>query len=286
MGVPKRRRYRTSAAAFVSGITLAAPIMRAMRRYDIVTFDCYGTLIDWESGIAKAFRDAGLDDRDAVLRAYAEHEPIAEEPPFRPYREVLGDVARRVAHALGPDVADTSFLAESLPSWTPFPDTNGALERLRAAGYRLGILSNVDDDLLAATRRLFTVDFDLVVTAQQVRSYKPRHARPSATCRGCTRRKATSTTSCRRTRCASRTPGSTVAARRSSPAACRRSASSATSRRSPARSPDQKRQLRPNDTLNGCSYGSLSPPSTRPSSMSPSERLNMNSVPPSSSASR
>ena len=145
-----------------------------MRRYDIVTFDCYGTLIDWEQGIADAFRDAGLElDRDAVLRAYAEHEPIAEQPPFRPYRDVLGDAARRVAQALGWQIDDSSFLTESLPSWTPFPDTNAALERLRGAGYRLGILSNVDDDLLAATRRHFSVDFDLVITAQQVRSYKP-----------------------------------------------------------------------------------------------------------------
>lgn len=152
-----------------------------MPRYDIVTFDCYGTLIDWESGIAGAFRDAaragGVElDREAVLRAYAAHEPMAEEPPFRPYRDVLGDTARRVAHTLGWDAGDGSFLAESLPSWMPFPDTNAALERLRAAGYRLGILSNVDDDLLAATRRHFRVAFDLIVTAQQVRSYKPGHA--------------------------------------------------------------------------------------------------------------
>jgi len=151
--------------------------MRGMRRYDIVTFDCYGTLIDWESGIYAAFRDAGAaPDRDAVLRAYAEHELVAEEPPFRPYREVLGETAGRVARALGWDAPDTSFLAESLPSWKPFPDTNAALERLRGAGYRLGILSNVDDDLLRETRKHFTVDFDLVITAQQVRSYKPRHA--------------------------------------------------------------------------------------------------------------
>src|SRR5213080_762127 len=107
---------------FVSRITQGAPIMRAMRRYDIVTFDCYGTLIDWERGIADAFRDAGLElDRGAVLRAYA------EQPPFRPYREVLADAARRVAHALGWQIDDASFLAESLPSWTPFPDTNAAL---------------------------------------------------------------------------------------------------------------------------------------------------------------
>ena len=152
-----------------------------MRRYDIVTFDCYGTLIDWESGIAEAFRGAaradGVElDRGAVLRAYAEHEPIAEEPPFRPYCEVLGETARRVAHALGWEARDTSFLAESLPSWQPFPDTNAALERLRGAGYRLGILSNIDDDLLAETRKHFSVDFDLVITAQQVRSYKPGQA--------------------------------------------------------------------------------------------------------------
>ena len=138
-------------------------------------------MIDWERGIADAFRDAARADdveldRGAVLRAYAEQEPIAEQPPFRPYREVLADAARRVAHALGWQIDDASFLAESLPSWTPFPDTNAALERLRGAGYRLGILSNVDDDLLAATRRHFSVDFDLVITAQQVRSYKPGHA--------------------------------------------------------------------------------------------------------------
>ena len=151
--------------------------MSGITPYDIVTFDCYGTLIDWEGGIARAFRDAGVTaGRDAVLRAYAEHEPAAERPPFRPYREVLADVAHRVGDALGYDVGDASFLAESLPSWTPFPDTNGALERLRASGHRLGILSNVDDDLLAATRRHFTVGFDLIITAQQVRSYKPGHA--------------------------------------------------------------------------------------------------------------
>ena len=87
----------------------------SMPRYDIVTFDCYGTLIDWEGGIAAAFRDAGVDlDRDAVLRAYAEHEPVAERPPFRPYREVLADTATRVAK-----VRDGSFLAESLPSLLP-----------------------------------------------------------------------------------------------------------------------------------------------------------------------
>jgi 2-haloalkanoic acid dehalogenase type II len=129
------------------------------RPYHIVTFDCYGTLIDWRSGIAKAF---GSDD---VLRVYESTE-AGVESEYRPYREVLAETARRIT-------SDPVSLAESLPSWTPFPDTNPALERLRAAGYQLGILSNIDDDLLAETRKHFTVDFDLVITAQQLRSYKP-----------------------------------------------------------------------------------------------------------------
>jgi 2-haloalkanoic acid dehalogenase type II len=100
-----------------------------------------------------------------------------EHERYRPYREVLGITAAQVAHMLGwpLDPARARFLADSLPSWTPFADTNLALERLRDAGIRLGILSNVDDDLLAGTRRHFTVDFDLIITAQQVGSYKPAH---------------------------------------------------------------------------------------------------------------
>jgi 2-haloalkanoic acid dehalogenase type II len=148
------------------------------RTFDIVTFDCYGTLIDWESGIADAFLNAARENgittqRDDVLRAYSTIEPVVEREQYLPYREVLTETALRVAHALGWTLTDGTFLPRSLPSWQPFADTNLALERLRVAGYRLGILSNVDDDLLAETRRHFTVDFDLVITAQQVRSYKP-----------------------------------------------------------------------------------------------------------------
>jgi 2-haloalkanoic acid dehalogenase type II len=142
------------------------------REYDIVTFDCYGTLIDWESGIAEAF---GSDfDRAEVLRLHEVIEPIVERD-YRPYRDVLTETAKRITASLGRST-DGSFLAESLPSWKPFTDTNPALERLRDAGYKLGILSNVDDDLIAATRAHFTVDFELVITAQQVRSYKPGSA--------------------------------------------------------------------------------------------------------------
>jgi 2-haloalkanoic acid dehalogenase type II len=150
------------------------------RPYDIITFDCYGTLIDWESGIADAFLRAAAEDgvrldRHQILGAYAAIEPVVEHERYRAYHDVLTETAARVGHMLGWPLAyeRATFLANSLPYWQPFPDTNAALERLAAAGYRLGILSNVDDDLLAATRRRFTVGFDLVITAQQVRSYKP-----------------------------------------------------------------------------------------------------------------
>ena len=154
-----------------------------MPHYDVITFDCYGTLIDWESGIAGAFLRAAADDgvtltRDAILRAYAEVERHVEAERYRSYREILRETALRVAGVLGwpLDAERADFLGDSLQSWQPFSDTNPSLERLVAAGYRLGILSNIDDDLLAATREHFTVDFDLIVTAQQVRSYKPGHA--------------------------------------------------------------------------------------------------------------
>jgi len=154
-----------------------------MPRYDVITFDCYGTLIDWETGITNAFLNAAAQEGvtlapDTVLRAYAEIEHQVENEGYRPYRDVLRNTAARVANSLGWKLVSerANFLAESLPSWKPFADTNQALERLVAAGCRLGILSNIDDDLLAETRKHFTVPFNIVVTAQQVRSYKPGHA--------------------------------------------------------------------------------------------------------------
>lgn len=150
------------------------------RPFDIITFDCYGTLIDWETGIAEAFlaaaRAQGVTlDGGGVLAAYAQVEPAVEAGAFRLYREVLAETAAEVARRLGWRLTREAarFLPESLPRWKPFPDTGPALQALRSAGYTLGILSNVDDDLLAGTRRHFPVGFDLVITAQQVGSYKP-----------------------------------------------------------------------------------------------------------------
>jgi 2-haloalkanoic acid dehalogenase type II len=153
--------------------------LAASRPYDVVTFDCYGTLIDWEAGLRTAFeqaaRSAGVALDPAVLAAYHEVEPVVERETYRRYRAVIGETAQRAAARVGwaLDGQRAALIGGSVPEWPPFPDTNLALQRLRDAGYRLGILSNVDDDLLAGTRRHFAVPFDFWVTAQEVGSYKP-----------------------------------------------------------------------------------------------------------------
>ncbi len=154
-----------------------------MKTYDVITFDCYGTLIDWDRGIVEAFVAAAAEDGFSiapgdVLKAYAEIEPVVEAEPYRSYRDVLTVSAARVAASLRwpLKVDHAAFLADRLPSWSPYPDTNPALRRLAQGGFRLGILSNVDDDLLADTLRHLDTPFELLVTAQRVGSYKPAHA--------------------------------------------------------------------------------------------------------------
>ncbi|MEE9245578.1 MAG: HAD family hydrolase [Gemmatimonadota bacterium] len=146
---------------------------------DTISFDCYGTLVDWETGISRAFVEAaaadGLElDGSDVLAAYQEIEADVEAGDYLPYREVLAETSSRIAGLLGwslqPDRA--YFLAESLPDWPVFPDTRGALERLKSR-FKVAILSNVDDDLLRATVERIGVEFDWIVTAQKTRSYKP-----------------------------------------------------------------------------------------------------------------
>ncbi|HET7036373.1 MAG TPA: haloacid dehalogenase type II [Thermomicrobiaceae bacterium] len=147
--------------------------------YDVLTFDCYGTLIDWESGILTALRpllarhDVALSD-EQVLERFAALESRAELPPYRPYREVLARVVDGFGRELGfaPTPAERAALAESVASWPAFPDTAAALQAL-ARHDKLAILSNVDDDLFAGSARRLGVEFAAVVTAQQVGSYKP-----------------------------------------------------------------------------------------------------------------
>ncbi len=150
-----------------------------LSRFECLTFDCYGTLIDWETGILNAVRPI-LEARrrrlsDAgILELYAALEGQEEAGDYRSYREILHSVMARMAARLGFTASDneTRAIADSLPTWQPFPDTIPALRRLKAR-YRLAIISNVDDDLIAATARRLEVPFDHVITAQQARSYKP-----------------------------------------------------------------------------------------------------------------
>jgi 2-haloacid dehalogenase len=144
-----------------------------------VTFDCYGTLIDWETGAFDAFqkeadRDGFTIDREKLIPSFISEQHRVEGGSYELYAEVLRRTAIHCAQELEWDLEPvrSQFLPNSVPAWPAFRETNAQLERF-AKKYEIGIVSNIDDKLLGATRRHFRVDFDLVVTAQQVRSYKP-----------------------------------------------------------------------------------------------------------------
>jgi 2-haloacid dehalogenase len=147
--------------------------------FDALTFDCYGTLIDWETGILAALRTvisvgmAGADDEN-LLTEFASAEAALEGGLYSRYRVVAGEAMAAVARAHGvePTRDDVARLGASVGDWPAFPDSHDALERLHGR-FRLGVLTNCDDDLFAASERRLGVRFDWVVTAQQVGSYKP-----------------------------------------------------------------------------------------------------------------
>jgi 2-haloacid dehalogenase len=148
-------------------------------RFDVLTMDCYGTLIDWETGILAALRAAHPGwpaGDDELLERFAVHEAAAERGDYLPYRGVLARAIRGIAEDLGIAVTDDAVanFSTSVGRWPPFPDSTDALRRL-ARRYRLGIITNCDDDLFAASNERLGVTFDWVITAQQVRSYKPSH---------------------------------------------------------------------------------------------------------------
>ncbi len=148
-------------------------------RAEWLTFDCYGTLIDWESGIRSFFCSLeGVADPEALLSEWEEIQFRMIGGPYRRYREILAGSLREALAARGlPYRWDLgAAFAESLTRWRPFPDTNPALEELRRRGFKLGIISNIDDDLLERTAAHFTVSFDLLVTAEQSGAYKPQAA--------------------------------------------------------------------------------------------------------------
>jgi 2-haloacid dehalogenase len=148
-------------------------------RFTTISFDCYGTLIDWESGILPVLRAVlashgqSLPDA-AILELYGEFEAEAESGPYQSYREVLQSVVRGFAERLHFEAssAEIRSLHQSVHAWPPFPDTVRALRELQKR-YKLVVISNIDDDLFAETRKHLDVEFDGVITAEQARSYKP-----------------------------------------------------------------------------------------------------------------
>lgn len=150
-----------------------------LSRFDALTFDCYGTLIDWEAGILAGLRPvmarSGVEaSDDALLETYARHEAALEAGPYRTYREVLGLALHSVGADLGAAVTDDDAIAfgGSVVDWPAFPDSVEALAALHGR-YRLGVLTNCDDDLFAGSSLHLGDPFDTVVTAQQVGAYKP-----------------------------------------------------------------------------------------------------------------
>jgi 2-haloacid dehalogenase len=142
------------------------------------TFDCYGTLIDWERGIREALsRLWPQADGARLLARYHEIEPRIQAGSFQPYREVMARALEELAEADGLELRplDQEALAESLPAWPAFPEVPGSLRELVSRGWRWAILSNTDPDLLATSILSLGLQADLVVTAHDAGSYKPAH---------------------------------------------------------------------------------------------------------------
>ncbi|MDQ3938211.1 MAG: haloacid dehalogenase type II [Chloroflexota bacterium] len=147
--------------------------------FDALTFDCYGTLIDWEAGLADRLGAAlgthGIEaPEDDLLASYAREEAALERGAYLPYRQILARCLHNICARYGvtPTETETREFAGSVGDWPAFPDSAPALGRL-AGRYRLGVITNCDDDLFALSARRLGDPFDWVVTAQQVRSYKP-----------------------------------------------------------------------------------------------------------------
>jgi len=148
-------------------------------RFEVLTFDCYGTLINWEAGLLPGLRriltahSKNIPDPE-ILAMYGEFEQRAEQPPYQTYAEVLSSVVRQFGAALSftPTSKEVRSLGVSLPTWKPWPDTVAALHQLKTK-FRIAILSNIDDDLFQSTRPQLEVEFDQVITAQQAEAYKP-----------------------------------------------------------------------------------------------------------------
>ncbi|MEP6489660.1 haloacid dehalogenase type II [Microcoleus vaginatus GB2-A3] len=155
--------------------------MLEFNQFEVVSFDCYGTLIDWERGILLALKQL-LSNREmdfsdeGILELFAEWESELENQnsPYIKYRDILQQIVKILGKKLNfvPTKTETNCLVDSIKNWQPFPDTVVALEALKQK-YKLAVISNIDDDLFAETAKHLKVEFDWLITAEQVRSYKP-----------------------------------------------------------------------------------------------------------------
>jgi 2-haloacid dehalogenase len=156
--------------------------MRAMSpidfsAFDALTFDCYGTLIDWESGLLAALRpvvQADVSD-ETLLELFARHEAELEAGPYLLYKDVLSGSLEKLGQELGfvPTQAERDTFGRSVVDWPAFPDSPEALAALKQR-FQLGVITNCDDDLFAASNERLKIEFDWIVTAEQARGYKPR----------------------------------------------------------------------------------------------------------------
>jgi 2-haloacid dehalogenase len=148
-------------------------------RFEYLSFDVYGTLIDWETGIVEALRpilvNHGLQWSDEqILDAFAASESIAQQPPYSTYREVLTEVLQRIGSAnnFSPTVDDLQAFSNSVLAWPAFPDSAESLAILKKH-FKLAVITNCDDDLFAESNKKLDVEFDAIVTAEQAGVYKP-----------------------------------------------------------------------------------------------------------------
>jgi 2-haloacid dehalogenase len=149
------------------------------QQFEVLSFDCYGTLIDWESGILAALKTILLNHQvnlkdEQILEIYAQSESNHQGGDYLKYREILKNVVQDFCQRtnITPSESELNYLAESLKYWEPFPDTVEALKALKKR-YKLTIISNIDDDLFADTAKHLEVELDWIITAEQVKSYKP-----------------------------------------------------------------------------------------------------------------
>jgi 2-haloacid dehalogenase len=153
--------------------------MLNFQHFEVLSFDCYGTLIDWENGIINALKtilsnhDINISEQQ-ILELFAQRESIQEAGDYLKYREILKRVVQNFGIKLKfiPTESELNSLAESIRNWQPFPDTVEALKALKKR-YKLAIISNIDNELFDYTANKLGVEFDWIITAEQVKSYKP-----------------------------------------------------------------------------------------------------------------